>query len=486
MDTMDGPRVFRVGVEDGSAWLADDILLGDIEDMTVVDDDYVPEEEDPTGYPIGAGKVLLGKLWPENQNGTVRIPYVMGPNCTTNQVDYAVFGFNHWEERTAGYVDFVMYAHPYQGDPNDNRIFVNCTHPTCASNFVGMYPIAPFNIIYVHDCVDDWNNWQGDSSMVHEIGHTMGFYHEQQRQDRDTYIYWDEDVTDKDWNFSKYSPPGIGQDIGPFNFMSIMLYTSCTRNIDPNCKDYHNGTMSGEPGYDKEADYVTPSMIRAGFPEPCYYECDGIFWGDGDWLVDYPTEDNGGDLYTFARLYKKTWHISNDGNGILSPLHFNKNWGSAVAAQDLKVGKFCDDDMSNRPNNDDILWHHSTNDNWHVICDGGWHSWEHNEGSVVLTSDPMEYTLIADFDGYEQISDGDEWFSDIIRNRPSTREWEWLLNGELNNGWSPVPTPNPPRLDEVKFLKTGTFCFNSEEDDISDVLKMTDRGRSPAGRSRTG
>ncbi|MET3035463.1 M12 family metallopeptidase [Chryseobacterium sp. NRRL B-14859] len=71
-------------------------------------------------------------------------------------------------------------------------------------------------------------------SVIHEMGHTVGLYHEHTRQDRDQYvrIIWDNIQNGQSYNFDKYTS---GVDIGPFNINSVMMYwpTSYSRNGQP-------------------------------------------------------------------------------------------------------------------------------------------------------------------------------------------------------------------------------------------------------------
>ncbi|MCL8535440.1 M12 family metallopeptidase [Chryseobacterium gallinarum] len=71
-------------------------------------------------------------------------------------------------------------------------------------------------------------------SVIHEMGHTVGLYHEHTRQDRDQYvrILWDNIQSGQSYNFDKYTS---GVDIGPFNINSVMMYwpTSYSRNGQP-------------------------------------------------------------------------------------------------------------------------------------------------------------------------------------------------------------------------------------------------------------
>ena len=65
--------------------------------------------------------------------------------------------------------------------------------------------------------------------ILHEIMHSLGYFHEQQRTDRDSYvnIYFDNIINNKKYNFNKYTVNGYeGYDIGNFDYESVLLYHS--------------------------------------------------------------------------------------------------------------------------------------------------------------------------------------------------------------------------------------------------------------------
>ncbi|MCQ9640865.1 M12 family metallopeptidase [Chryseobacterium sp. WG14] len=82
-------------------------------------------------------------------------------------------------------------------------------------------------------------------SVIHEMGHTVGLYHEHARKDRDQYlsIQWNNIQDGQAYNFNKYNS---GTDIGPFNINSVMMYwpNSYSKNGQPTIKRANNTTFT--------------------------------------------------------------------------------------------------------------------------------------------------------------------------------------------------------------------------------------------------
>lgn len=78
-------------------------------------------------------------------------------------------------------------------------------------------------------------------SVIHEMGHAVGLYHEHARKDRDQYvsIQWNNIQDGQAYNFNMYNS---GTDIGPFNINSVMMYwpNSYSKNGQPTIKRANN------------------------------------------------------------------------------------------------------------------------------------------------------------------------------------------------------------------------------------------------------
>jgi len=145
----------------------------------------------------------ITRIWP---NRTVY--YTINPSMPNqSRITDAIA---HWQSVTN--LVFV----PWSGQAN----YILFTQGSGCSSNVGM--TGGQQTIYLADGCSTGN-------AIHEIGHAVGFYHEQTRNDRDNsvIINWSNIASGYENNFKKYSDLGLGGlDLGVMDFGSIMLYDS--------------------------------------------------------------------------------------------------------------------------------------------------------------------------------------------------------------------------------------------------------------------
>ena len=98
-----------------------------------------------------------------------------------------------------------------------------------------------------------WNR----GTVCHETGHAIGLFHEQQRDDRDTYVIidWSNIDPNNQPNFTKL--PGGSNAIGAYDFYSVMHYSRNALAINPNLN-----TISMQPPYAQFIDIIGEVYYR--------------------------------------------------------------------------------------------------------------------------------------------------------------------------------------------------------------------------------
>lgn len=187
-------------VVDGIAVMEGDIRLGP---ATLVPFRYgLPQR--PAGAVQGAVAIRnRTDLWPRGE-----IPYAIDPSVSAAKIEWI-----HWTASHLGTTPLRL--RPRAGD-RDYVLFRDGGDGNGCHSYVGR--VGGAQEIELADCAR--------GSVVHEVLHAAGFFHEQSRDDRDEHvtIMWDEIVPEFRWNFEKTG--GKGEVLGPYDYQSIMHYST--------------------------------------------------------------------------------------------------------------------------------------------------------------------------------------------------------------------------------------------------------------------
>lgn len=189
-----GRKAVQYAVVDGLAIFEGDIILGTVEEV----------EQQTAAARQGAGLAeAVAITGAQFRWANCRIPYTIDPALTNqNRVTEAIA---HWEANT----NFRFHVRTTEAD------FVTFRPGSGCSSSVGKQGGQQF-VNLADGCL------RGQT--IHEIGHVIGLWHEQSREDRDTFvrIEWTNIQAGTEHNFNQHITDG--DDIGAYDYGSIMHY----------------------------------------------------------------------------------------------------------------------------------------------------------------------------------------------------------------------------------------------------------------------
>ena len=252
-------------VVDGLAIVEGDIILGTAKDLELPESgqQVIEKPKDYQPKALVLADFLSGWLWPEGV-----VPYTIDESLPNPQ--RVLDAIEHWNSKST--IRLV--------ERTDEPDWVNFTvHEERCTSFVGRRGGEQ------EITVPEWCSIGG---IIHEIGHTVGLFHEHSREDSDSHVRVFFENIDKRSILINYTPViKYGDDIGPYDYGSIMHYDGIgfSRNNKPTIETIPPGLVIGQreglsagdiDGVAELYGHTTNKTTISTNPEGLEVEVDGI------------------------------------------------------------------------------------------------------------------------------------------------------------------------------------------------------------------